>query len=147
LIGNLRNKPFFISGDVGSISLGLILGYIIISFYLDSGNQMIFLLATIYGIETGYTIIVNLFNGVSIFKPHRNHLYEQLVFKLSKKDIAVSLAFGAFQFILASLVVYCFYYNIGSWAMLFAIASTVFIIYSIFRWYILKNEVRRKNTN
>ena len=147
LFGNLRRKPLFISGDVGSLSMGLIIGYFIIIYFVETNNPMLFLLAVIYGLDTCITFISNLSIGVPVFKPHRNHLYEKQVFGLNVPDVKVSVVYGLIQCIVVLVVTLCCISDIGSWGLLMTSTLILFVIYAIFRAYTLKYEFRKTRTD
>ncbi|MCC1483493.1 MraY family glycosyltransferase [Winogradskyella immobilis] len=143
LIGNFKKKPFFISGDVGSICLGYIIGFIILKFYLTEANPMIFLLIVIYLIDTGITMCINIVNKQNILKAHREHLYEKLVFIKNIPDLKVSLAYSIIQILISVIVIYSIYNQINSIMFFIVIALCLVLFYVIFRALIFGNEFKQ----
>lgn len=143
LIGNFRQRPLFISGDVGSITLGFIVGFFIIKFYMLERNPMIFSLMLIYLIDTGTTLCINMINRKNIFKQHREHLYEKLVFKNRTSDLKISSIYSLVQISISLFVIYNIYYQKGSTLSFFVFTILLVIIYIIFRGIIFKNEFRK----
>ena len=147
LYGNFRKRPRFISGDVGSITLGFVIGYYIVKIYFTTKNPTVFLLTALYFIETGSTLFLNLRKGISFTKSHRNHLYEILVFKFNNDDLRVSFFYGLVQLVISSIVLFCLEYQFKNWAILCFVTMSLLTIYIIFRAHILKNEPRKTTTN
>jgi UDP-GlcNAc:undecaprenyl-phosphate GlcNAc-1-phosphate transferase len=142
-IGNFRQKPIFISGDVGSIFLGFIIGYSILEFYLVERNPIIFLLMGVYLIDTGITMCINCINRENILKQHKEHLYEKLVFNKQISDLKVSAIYAIFQAVISIFVIGNIYYQKSSIIVLFASTICLVVIYIIFRRIMFRNEFRK----
>jgi UDP-N-acetylmuramyl pentapeptide phosphotransferase/UDP-N-acetylglucosamine-1-phosphate transferase len=66
-------------GDIGSISLGFILGYLLIKLSLAGYILPCLIIASYYLFDSTLTIIKRLINGKKIWEAHSEHLYQQAV--------------------------------------------------------------------
>lgn len=78
LFYNLRKKARCFLGDVGSVSIALLVSYVIVSISLRNGEWYYFALMSIYGVDSILTISQRLLRKENIFKAHRFHLYQLL---------------------------------------------------------------------
>ena len=75
---NVRNKAICFAGDVGSISIAAIILFLLFKLVIHSHDLVYLLLLLVYTIDSAATIFKRKFRGENIFKPHREHLYQQL---------------------------------------------------------------------
>ena len=75
---NTRKKAICFAGDIGSISLALIVVFLLIMRIKMTGKFEYIGLLLIYGIDSVYTIMQRLYHKENIFRPHRKHLYQYL---------------------------------------------------------------------
>ncbi|KEO72601.1 UDP-GlcNAc:UDP-phosphate GlcNAc-1-phosphate transferase [Anditalea andensis] len=95
---NLRIKAKAFLGDVGSISLAIILGYFMIYTILNTGGNFYYLLFfSVYGVDAVITILVRIINKENIFEPHRSHLYQFLANEIKVNHLVVSACYAAVQ--------------------------------------------------
>ncbi len=103
---NVRKKAKVFAGDVGSVSIGFILAFIITSLILKTQNWQYTLLLSVYGVETVVTICQRLLKRENIFKAHRTHLYQYLANELGYGHVIVSLGYAITQLILNIILVF-----------------------------------------
>jgi len=96
-IFNFRKKAICFAGDVGSISIAFILGYLMIRLVLISGDWTYLLLFLVYGLDAGLTIIERILKGENILKPHRSHLYQLFANQLQIKHLTISSVYAGIQ--------------------------------------------------
>ena len=75
---NFRNNAIMFSGDIGSISIGYILSFIILMLIIKDHNIKWILLLGIYGLDSVGTIVLRIIRKENIFKAHRTHFYQYL---------------------------------------------------------------------
>ena len=75
---NFRNNAIMFSGDIGSISIGYILSFIILILIVKDHNIKWILLLGIYGLDSVGTIVLRIIRKENIFKAHRTHFYQYL---------------------------------------------------------------------
>ena len=105
-IFNVRKKAKTFAGDVGSISMALFLGYLMIKTIIDSGQLGYILFFSVYGIDAIITIISRLLRKENIFQPHRSHLYQYLANEMGYSHILVAFIYAGFQLGINALVIY-----------------------------------------
>lgn len=97
---NARTKAKAFAGDVGSLSIGLILAYFITSLIVSTGRWEFILFVGVYGVDSVLTIIHRLVKRENIFEPHRSHLYQHLANEKNWHHLTVAGFYAALQFIL-----------------------------------------------
>ena len=75
---NFRNNAIMFSGDIGSISIGYILSFIILILIIKDHNIKWILLLGVYGLDSVGTIVLRIIRKENIFKAHRTHFYQYL---------------------------------------------------------------------
>ncbi|KOY50649.1 hypothetical protein [Polaribacter dokdonensis] len=136
---NFRKKALFFGGDIGSISIGLLLFFIGLYYTINFKSPLFLLTVIVYGADAGNTLIYRkLFTEESIFEPHRHHLYQKLVdFKIFS-HLQVSLVYGLIQLIV-NLILLQFYKTtlFIQWTLFFGLIFC-FILFYIFSFKKLK---------
>ncbi|MCQ2350908.1 MAG: hypothetical protein MJ003_02935 [Paludibacteraceae bacterium] len=134
LFFNFRKEPLCFSGDVGSIVLGYMMTYFVISLVIKTGNVAYFLLFAIVMMEAGLTIVQRLFAGENIFAPHRIHLFQLYCNEFYKSHLLVSgiysgiqLGFGMALFLMNYYKMSVVVQNCILWPM-FAILCVVYLL-------------------
>lgn len=102
---NARKKAKTFAGDVGSISMGLILAYLIIALLLNAANWAYILLVSVYGIDAVLTIAQRIIKKENIFEAHRSHLYQYLANEAKWSHLMVSLLYAFIQLSISILVI------------------------------------------
>ncbi|MDD5150541.1 MAG: glycosyltransferase family 4 protein [Flavobacterium sp.] len=103
---NVRTKAKTFAGDVGSISMAVFLGYLMIKTIIDSGQIGYILFFSIYGIDAIVTILNRIRKRENIFEAHRSHLYQYLANEWGYSHIVVAVIYAIFQLLINVLVIY-----------------------------------------
>lgn len=90
---NLRIKAKTFAGDVGSISVALIICFLLLSLIAYTRNLKWILLLGVYGLDAVFTIICRLFRGDNIFEAHRSHFYQYLANQRKINHILISMLY------------------------------------------------------
>ncbi|MEP7106938.1 MAG: UDP-GlcNAc--UDP-phosphate GlcNAc-1-phosphate transferase [Ferruginibacter sp.] len=110
---NTRKKARCFAGDVGSISLAMLVVFLLIMRILET-NQFAYIgLLLVYGIDAVYTIVQRLYQRENIFKAHRKHLYQYFSNELKVPHIWVSIIYACIQFVISLAIVYGFLNYMG----------------------------------
>jgi hypothetical protein len=64
------------------------------------------LFLSVYGIDTGYTILERLRKKENIFKPHRQHLYQRLANEGKQSHLVISTIYASVQLAVNAVVVF-----------------------------------------
>lgn len=135
LFFNARRQPKCFSGDVGSIVLGFVMVYMLLSLLLETGNMVYsFIFISVY-IEAGMTVIQRLLAGQNIFKPHRIHLFQLLCNEHKRSHLLVSSLYALNQLVFGCIIVILNFYKVGDLAQniiiitLFVIETIIYFVY------------------
>ena len=94
---NFRRKALIFAGDVGSITMGFFIVFLIITTVLQTLNVSILVILSVYITDTLFTILQRLFAGENILEPHRKHLYMRLVKVKGWSHLKVSTIYAGTQ--------------------------------------------------
>lgn len=129
---NFRKKARVFLGDVGSVFLAFILGYLLFQLIFITENFGFILLFSVYGIDAVITILYRISKGENIFNPHRTHLYQYLANELKYSHVSVSVLYGLSQLIINFLVYYLYKSDmLNSWSTGFFLIVLSFIYFKI----------------
>jgi UDP-GlcNAc:undecaprenyl-phosphate/decaprenyl-phosphate GlcNAc-1-phosphate transferase len=102
---NFRTKARCFAGDVGSMSIALIILFLLLKLILIENNLIYILFLSVYGLDSILTIIERLILKENIFKTHRLHLFQLLVDKLNIPPIITSLIYMTIQIIICGIII------------------------------------------
>lgn len=105
---NFRKKALFFSGDVGSISLAIVIFFLVYKFYVVTKAPVSLLLVAVYGVDSVLTIVRRIKMKEKLSEAHRHHLYQIIVDSKKLSHIETSLIYGFIQ-LLCCVVVYSTY--------------------------------------
>jgi UDP-N-acetylmuramyl pentapeptide phosphotransferase/UDP-N-acetylglucosamine-1-phosphate transferase len=94
---NFRKKARVFAGDVGSVSMALILGYLMVKIILLTGNPWYLFFFSLYGVDAVLTLLIRLRRKENLFQPHRSHLYQFLANEKKLPHRLVSLSYAGLQ--------------------------------------------------
>lgn len=103
---NFRKKALCFSGDVGSLSIALLILFILIKLIVFTQQPLYGLLLMVYAMDTALTMFKRKMNGENILKPHRSHLYQILANEKGFSHLKVSVIYGICQFLINYLVIF-----------------------------------------
>lgn len=106
LIFNFRKKAKCFAGDVGSISMALIILFLITKLIIVTGDFKYILFLAVYGVDAVLTIVHRIILKENIFKAHRRHLYQYLSNELKWPHLVVSSMYAVIQAIISGWVLY-----------------------------------------
>ncbi len=127
---NLRKKAKTFAGDVGSISVALIICFLILSLIAYTKNPKWILLLGVYGLDTVFTIISRLFRSENIFEAHRSHFYQYLANQRKMNHILISVLYAFTQLVVNYFL---WFEKTGLFATVFFFG--VVIIYCLVRFW------------
>ena len=136
LFFNFRTKALCFSGDVGSLSIALLILFLLFKLIVFTAQPLYALFLIIYGIDSGYTLISRKLKGENIFQPHRTHLYQQLVHLKGYSHLYVSFLFSFFQLGINYLTIFHLLKMENS-----TIGSIILVILTIISYRLVKNNL------
>ena len=103
-IFNFRKQARCFSGDVGSVVMGLIILFLLVSYVkaMPSASPSVSYLTFIivFLADGGLTLLKRYLNGRNVFQPHREHLYETLVNELHVPHLRVAVGYALLQLLI-----------------------------------------------
>lgn len=124
---NVRKNALAFAGDVGSLSMGLILAYFVSVLILTTGRWEFILFFSVYGVDSVLTILNRIKNGENIFEPHRSHLYQYLANEMKWSHIKVSILYSLLQL---AIIAGLFFVDKGIWTLYaIGILSVLSLVY------------------
>jgi UDP-GlcNAc:undecaprenyl-phosphate GlcNAc-1-phosphate transferase len=96
-IYNARKKAKTFAGDVGSVSMAFILGFLMIRLVIISKQWEYILFFSVYGVDAVLTIMHRLIKRENIFEAHRTHLYQYLANERRISHLSVSALYACLQ--------------------------------------------------
>lgn len=153
---NFRKKARCFAGDVGSVSMGYILVFLLLGFIFERFDEEqngailgisqridfkitihYLLLLSLYGVDAILTLVQRLYLKENIFEAHRRHFYQLLCNEFGFWHVAVSLGYAVLQFVIN---VYVFKYGATGLGM-FLFLLCFSLIYAFAKYFLLKNRL------
>jgi len=101
---NFRTKARIFAGDIGSISLAMVIFFLGLSFIATLNAPIIILMVVVYGVDSVLTIVYRIYLKENIAQPHRHHIYQKLVDVKKWSHLQVSGMYAGIQLIVNMLV-------------------------------------------
>lgn len=136
---NVRKKAKTFAGDVGSVSMAVFLGYMMLKAIFEYENVAYILLFSVYGIDAAITILYRLKNKENIFQPHRSHLYQYLANEMGWSHLKVSFLYAVVQLFINILAIYL----ISKYEMNWLGTGGILIVLSAAYW-LIRSKVKNK---
>ncbi len=155
---NFRKRALFFAGDVGSVSMGyimvfILLGFIFNRFDVDSSQSTLnisknihfsvhiefILLLTLYGIDVILTLVQRLYLKENIFEAHRKHFYQLLCNEFKKPHVLVSMFYAIIQIIIN---VYVFENTVTGY-FVFGLLLILTLLYAIIKHRLINSSSTR----
>lgn len=89
-IFNYRKKAICFAGDVGSLSIGYILVYLVLRLALKGQSMSWIVLLAVYFVDGGLTILHRILLRENLMKPHKKHVYQIMANELKLPHLVVS---------------------------------------------------------
>ncbi|MEO6233209.1 MAG: glycosyltransferase family 4 protein [Ferruginibacter sp.] len=103
---NARVKARCFAGDVGSISLAILIVFLLLM-RISQTQQFIYAgMLVVYGIDSIFTIVQRIFQKENIFKPHRKHLYQYLSNEKRNPQLIISFIYATIQLLINFAITY-----------------------------------------
>lgn len=127
---NFRKKARMFSGDIGSISIAVLLFFIGVYFIKELKSPLLILSMLLYGTDSILTLVYRKSIGEKITEPHRKHIYQKMVHIIKASHLKISF-FYAFLQLLVNIAIY-FYYKDSMKIQLSIMSVTIMIAILIY---------------
>lgn len=135
---NFRNRAVCFAGDVGSISLALILGYFMLTLVIASSDWTYLILFYVFFLDSASTILERIVKKQALHKPHRLHLYQLLANEKGMAHLSISTIYAVLQLIINVL----FLWQLSSLSPISGfILLSLLILFPALLYFILKINV------
>lgn len=138
---NFRRKARFFCGDVGSISLAIILFFIIALFSFQLKSPLFILLMGVYLADAILTIFYRKYLGENITEAHRHHIYQKLTDLKKFPHLKTSLFYALLQAAILFIIYFTYKQSIVFQFIVFIAISSLLILFYIFLFKWLKRSV------
>ncbi|MEI6864947.1 glycosyltransferase family 4 protein [Flavicella sp.] len=101
---NFRKKARCFAGDIGSISIAVMLFFIGASLVYNLQAPVLILFAVVYGADSIQTMMYRKYLGEKITEPHRHHIYQKLVDINKTPHLMVSAGYAVLQLLINGIV-------------------------------------------
>jgi|SRR5690554_1318585 len=125
---NFRKKARFFAGDIGSITLGMIITFIGLSILIQTKSPLIVFMVVVYGLDGLYTIIYRIIIKEKLTEPHRYHIYQKLVDIFKYSHLKVSFIYVIIQLLVNIIIYYCYEMDL---LLQYSIATILLVTLSI----------------
>jgi UDP-GlcNAc:undecaprenyl-phosphate GlcNAc-1-phosphate transferase len=136
---NFRKKALFFAGDIGSISIGMLIFFMgfYVSYTLNS--PLILLFVIVYGADAGNTLLYRkFFTKENILKPHRHHIYQKLVDVKKMSHLKVSILYSGVQLVVNGVIYKTYHFELQAQFLVFVILASIFTLFYIYLFKKLK---------
>ena len=132
---NFRKKARFFAGDIGSISIAMILFFIGLKMTLALEAPILLTCFMLYGADALTTMVYRKYLREKLTEAHRHHIYQKLVDVLKWSHLKVSIVYTLVQLLLNLVVFYTYEMDmITQWYIYFGLITLFILLYvALFR--------------
>lgn len=131
---NFRKKAVCFAGDVGSLSIGFIIIFLIVKLVSVTGNYVFVFLLSVYGVDSVLTIMHRLIRKEDIFKPHKLHFYQVMVNTYGISHVMMSCMYVTIQLLINLILIVNMDLRIGyQYIIGFCLALILGVVYVFFK--------------
>jgi UDP-GlcNAc:undecaprenyl-phosphate/decaprenyl-phosphate GlcNAc-1-phosphate transferase len=103
---NFRTKAKCFAGDVGSVSIAVIIIFLVLKLINLTNQYYYILILAVYGVDSVLTIIHRIIKKENIFKAHNSHFFQLLAKNNKMNHLKVSGIYMIIQFIINTILIY-----------------------------------------
>ena len=133
-IFNFRKKALCFAGDVGSVSLSFIIGFLILLMIIQFKSVLFLGLVMVFAVDSSMTILYRMANRENLTKPHRTHLYQLLANELKISHLTVSSLYGVTQLSISIVLVMLMHLSLGLAAQLLVLLIAYIGMAAFYIW-------------
>jgi UDP-GlcNAc:undecaprenyl-phosphate/decaprenyl-phosphate GlcNAc-1-phosphate transferase len=136
---NFRAKAKCFAGDVGSVSMAVIIIFLLLKLISIQNEYYYILVLAVYGVDSVLTIIQRILKRENIFKAHNSHFFQVLVRNKKLPHLVVSTIYLAVQLSINLILVSMVSMNLQmKWTISIIILATLALLYLYFKPKYLK---------
>ncbi|MCB0700337.1 MAG: UDP-GlcNAc--UDP-phosphate GlcNAc-1-phosphate transferase [Chitinophagales bacterium] len=134
LFFNARKRARCFAGDVGSVTIAVIISYLITQRVIETEDYKYMGFLSLYVVDTAVTIVQRAIAGEKIFEAHRRHLFQVMSNELKTPHMVVALSYGILQLLMNAAIVNT---NLGVLGII-AFYVVMFLLYIVLKIRVLK---------
>ncbi|MEO9570761.1 MAG: glycosyltransferase family 4 protein [Polaribacter sp.] len=143
---NFRKKALFFAGDIGSITLGVLVVFLGLFLAYKLSAPILIMIIMVYGADAGCTLLYRKFyTNESILDPHRHHIYQKLVDIYKIPHLKISLIYAALQVFINFVVLKTYHLDVKKQIFVFLVFMFLFIFCYILLFKKMKKSLALKN--
>ena len=124
---NFRKQAICFAGDVGSLTIGYILVYLVLRLALKGQSMSWIAMLSVYLVDGGMTILHRVLLRENLMKPHKKHAYQIMANELKMPHLEVSGIYMGLQAICCAV-----YIMLPGYPTFFAIFGLLILMYLAF---------------
>ncbi len=125
---NFRRKACFFGGDIGSMTIAVILFYLGILFVYKLQTPLVLLLVAVYTADATVTVFYRMAKGEAITTSHRLHIFQKLVDTYGYSHLSVAMSYALVQLTCNYLVYQTYLLPLSIQYMILGSAVAFFIV-------------------
>jgi len=102
---NFRKQARCFAGDIGSVSIAIIIAFFLLQLILKTHNLNYVLLLLIYGLDSSSTVLFRVIRRENVFDAHRSHFYQFLSNEKKIPHLIVAFGYALVQSIINALLI------------------------------------------
>jgi UDP-N-acetylmuramyl pentapeptide phosphotransferase/UDP-N-acetylglucosamine-1-phosphate transferase len=125
---NFRKKALFFAGDVGSISIGVIILFCLFALIKETSAPVILLSIVVYNADALTTILYRkIFLKENITEPHKHHIFQKLVDVKKISHLKVSFFYALLQLLVNLIVLNTYKLDVELQYIIFLVGCLFFV--------------------
>ena len=124
---NFRKKALCFAGDVGALSIGFVLVYLVLKLVLRAQSMAWIVMLSVYLVDGGMTILHRVLLRENLMKPHKKHAYQIMANELKIPHLAVSGIYMGLQAVCC--VVYIMWPGYPTFFAIFVVLITMYLVF------------------
>ena len=135
---NFRRKAIMFAGDVGSISIAMLVLFCVLFLMKSLAAPILLLLVVVYGVDALITMVYRVYLKEKITDAHRHHIYQKLVDTFKFSHLKISSVYALIQLCINVIVFFNYKQSMQfQYVLLFSIICILIFLYII---VFIKNE-------
>lgn len=126
---NFRSRARCFAGDVGSVSIGFVIAFLMLQLIAVTSNPNYVILLLIYGLDAATTVFFRFIRKEELLQPHRSHLYQFLANEKGIPHSIVSLLYIFGQLIINAILLFFLPHKIEELTFWLLTGLLVFILF------------------
>lgn len=135
---NFRKRAKCFAGDVGSLSIGFLIVYLVLRLALKGHSMSWMVMLAVYFVDGGLTILHRVLLRENLLKPHKKHAYQIMANELKMSHLVVSGIYMGVQAICC--VIYIMWPGYPSFFTIFGVLILTYLVFMKKYYYLHVNN-------